>query len=275
MVSLESRRAKEMESLILRYGGRPFVAPSVVDRPLDTNDELFEHTARLLQDAFDMVVLMTGTGLAYWRDAALTRYPAEQFTAALGRTAMVSRGPKPMVVLHQMGLKPTVVVPEPNTWQQMVPMIAARPERRIAIQEYGRGNPDFVAELESLGAEVTPISIYRWELPPDTGPLREAARRIASRECDVVVFTTSVQLTHLLEIARADGIEAELRAALARHAAIASVGPIMDAALEAEGLVPDLVPPHPKMGILLRFSAENAATVLAGKRRPGALLWTP
>jgi len=210
VVSLESRRAKEMEALILRYGGRPFVAPSVAERAVDGNDELFAQTARLIDGAFDMVVLMTATGLAYWRDASASRYPAEVFSAALARTTLVSRGPKPVVVLHQMGLKPTVIVPEPNTWQEMVPLIAARPERRIAVQEYGRGNPEFVAALEALGAEVTPVCIYRWELPADTSPLREAVRRIAGRECDVVIFTTSVQLTHLLEIARAEGMEADV-----------------------------------------------------------------
>jgi uroporphyrinogen-III synthase len=255
-----------MEALILRYQGRPFVAPSVVERAIETNEDLLVHTGQLIAGAFDMVVLMTGTGLAYWRDASVTRYAPDDFVSALARTTLVSRGPKPVVVLHQMGLKAQVQVPEPNTWQEMVPLIAARSERRIAIQEYGRGNPEFVAALESLGGEVTPICIYRWELPADTGPLREAARRIAQRDCDVVVFTTSVQLTHLLEIAAAEGLEQEVRRSLEHDVVIASVGPIMDAALVAQNLKPDIVPPHPKMGILLRAAAENAYDALTLKR---------
>ena len=267
-MALESRREKEMFALIARYGGAAFVAPSVVERPIDSNEELFVHTDRLMAGDFDLVVLMTATGLAYWRDASIARYPAEQFTAALGRTTLVSRGPKPVVVLHQMGLKPAIIVPEPNTWQEMVPLIAQRDERRIAVQEYGRGNPEFVAALESLGGVVTPVCIYRWELPTDTGPLREAARRIAQRECDVVIFTTSIQLTHLLQVAAADGIEREVLRALADNIVVASVGPIMDAALITHGLNPDIIPAHPKMGILVRAAAENAHTELARKRRP-------
>jgi len=257
-----------MSALIARYGGAAFVAPSVVERPIDSNDELFGHTDRLMAGGFDLVVLMTATGLAYWRDASAARYPVEQFTAALGRTTLVSRGPKPVVVLHQMGLKPSIIVPEPNTWQEMVPLIAQRDERRIAIQEYGRGNPEFIAALEALGGDVTPVCIYRWELPTDIGPLREAARRIAERECDVVIFTTSIQLTHLLQVAAVDGIEQEVLRALAEHIVVASVGPIMDAALIAQGLYPDIVPAHPKMGILVRAAAEHAHAGLIRKRKP-------
>lgn len=40
--------------------------------------------------------------------------------------------------------------------------VAARPERRIAVQEYGRPNLEMNRALESLGAQVTPVAIYRW-----------------------------------------------------------------------------------------------------------------
>ena len=114
---------------------------------------------------------------------------------------------------------------------------------------------------------MTAISIYRWALPDDLGPLREAIRRIAERECDVVLFTTSIQLTHLLEVAARMGREAEVRRALAEDMAIGSVGPVMDAALADCGLSPDIVPAHPKMPVLVRTAAEMAAGVLARKRR--------
>jgi uroporphyrinogen-III synthase len=254
-----------MEALISRYGGVPFVAPSVAERPLELNTELFVQTARLMDGAFNLAVLMTAPGLTYWRDAALTRYPAEQFTAALGATAIISRGPKPVVILHQMGLKPALIVPEPNTWREMVPLIAARTERRIVLQEYGSPNLEFTAALEALGAEVATVPIYRWNLPEDMGPLRQAAHRIADRECEMVIFTTSIQLTHLMEVARMEGIESGVRASLATHALIASVGPIMDAALVAQQLTPDIVPPHPKMGILVRSAAQGWQEALARK----------
>ena len=257
MLSLESRRADLMEQMIARHGGHPFVAPSVKEIPFTQHDEVYGWAERLFARDFDLVVLMTGTGLTFLRDTLAERYPKEQFAEALRRTTIVSRGPKPAAVLHEMGVVARILVPEPNTWREIVPVIAARPERRITVQEYGRANPEFVTALENLGAAVYPIAIYRWTLPDDLGPLREAVRRVAARECDVILFTTSIQLTHLLEVATAMGREAEVRKALAEDIAIGSVGPVMDTALAEEGLAPDIVPAHPKMAVLVRTAAET------------------
>jgi uroporphyrinogen-III synthase len=266
VLSLESRRADLMEQLIRRHGGEPFVAPSVKEIPVEQHDEAYRWAERLFAREFDLVVLMTGVGLAYLRDILAERYPREAFAGALRQVTLVSRGPKPAAVLREMGLAPGITVPEPNTWHEIVSAIAARRERRIAVQEYGRANPQFISALEALGAEVTAISVYRWTLPDDLAPLREAVRRIAACECDVVLFTTSIQLTHLLEVAEAMGCVAEVRRALTEEVAIGSVGPVMNTALADCGFRPDIVPMHPKMAALVSAASEMAAPVLARKR---------
>ena len=254
-----------MEQLIRFHAGEPFVAPSVREIPFEQHDDVYRWAGRLFAGDFDLVVLMTGAGLTFLRTVLAERDLIERFTAALHRAVTVCRGPKPAAVLREMGLTSTVVVPEPNTWHEIVSAVAARPERRITVQEYGCANPDLLAALAGLGAEVTPIAIYRWALPEDLAPLREAVRRIVARECDVVLFTTSIQLTHLLEVAGRQA--AEVCRALAGDIAVASVGPVMDAALADAGLAPDIVPAHPKMPVLVRAAAEQAAAVLASKRR--------
>jgi uroporphyrinogen-III synthase len=122
------------------------------------------------------------------------------------------------------------------------------------------------AALERLGAKVTCVTIYRWELPDDLAPLHEAARRLAARECDVVLFTSSIQLDHLLDVSRVMGIEAAVQSALREDVAIASVGPVMTATIEGYGLKADIVPNHPKMAALVRAASDSAAEVLARKR---------
>jgi uroporphyrinogen-III synthase len=266
VLSLESRRAEVMEQMIRRHGGEPFVAPSVREIPFEQNDEVWKWAARLFAGEFDMIVLMTGVGLTYLRDAVAQRYSQEAFADALRKLTTVSRGPKPVAVLHELGVKSEIIIPEPNTWKEIVPVIAARPERRITIQEYGRPNPEFSAALKALGAEVTLIAIYRWTLPADLGPLREAVNRIADRECDVVIFTTSIQLVHLLEVAGQMGRAEPVRQALREDLVVASVGQVMNASLADYGIQPDIVASHPKMGNLIRTASESAAAVLARKR---------
>jgi uroporphyrinogen-III synthase len=47
---------------------------------------------------------------------------------------------------------------------------------------------------------------------------------------------------------------------------IASIGPICSEALTEHGLCPDLEPTHPKMGHLVKETAERALAVLQKKR---------
>lgn len=266
VLSLESRRAKEMEALIRREGGDPFVAPSVQERALDDQGEAVRFVERLEADEFDMVIVMTGTGLAFLRDQVVAHSAADRLGAALRRVTIVSRGPKPLPILRELGSRAQIVVPEPNTWKEIVDAVAARAERRIAVQEYGRPNLEMNAALEKLGASVTPIVLYRWELPADVGPLQVAARRLAERQFDVVLFTSSIQLDHLMMIANSLGVESQVTNALRGYTAIGSVGPVMTASLEAAGFPADMVPVHPKMGALVKVASEMAAVVLTQKR---------
>lgn len=266
VLSLESRRAKEIEALIRRLNGDAFVAPSVQERPLEDHGDAVRFVERLESGEFDLVVFMTGAGIAFLRDVIAGQMPIERLAVALRRVTILCRGPKPVAVLRAMNVPANIVVPEPNTWKEIVGVVASRPERRIAVQEYGRPNPEMNAALERLGARVTAVAMYRWELPDDIEPLREAARRLAARSFDVVLFTSSVQLDHLLEVSRTIDVEQQVREVLRKDVAIASVGPVMTATLESYGLPADIVPKHPKMGSLVKAASESAATVLATKR---------
>ena len=110
--------------------------------------------------------------------------------------------------------------------------------------------------MRARGAEVTDVRVYQWDLPENTGPLREAARRLAAGQVEVALFTTSVQIAHLARVAREDGIEEAALGGL-RNCMIASIGPTTTEALEEFGLHPQLEPSHPKMGLLVREAAEK------------------
>jgi len=266
VLSLESRRAKEMEILIRREGGDPFVAPSVQERALEDHGEATQFLARLEAGEFNMVICMTGTGLAVFRDQLAAPSALVRLGAALDRVTIVSRGPKPLPILRELGARADIVVPEPNTWKEIVEAVALRPERRVLVLEYGRPNLEMNAALQQLGAQITPMVVYRWELPEDTQPLRAAARRLAERQFDVVLFTSSIQLDHLMVIAKDLGLQAQVSSALSEYTAVASVGPVMTDSLVAAGLPVDIVPVHPKMAALVKAASEIATTVLRKKR---------
>ncbi len=265
VLSLESRRAVEIEALIRKQEGLPFVAPSLREAPVEANEEAFDFAGRLFAGEFDMMVLLTGVGTRYLHQLLSTRYPAERFPAALREITVVARGPKPAAVLRELQVPVTVMVPEPNTWRELVAATEDRPERRIAIQEYGRSNPALVAAFRDRGADVTTVRVYQWLLPQDQEPLREAVRRLANREVDVALFTTAVQVHHLFQVAESMSLAGKVREGLC-HAAIASIGPTCTEALGEYGLRPDLEPSHPKMGFLVQETSARAAGILKEKR---------
>ena len=255
VLALESRRTAEMAELIRKQGGDPFVAPSLREAPLHRNRETFEFAERLFAGGFDMMALLTGVGTRALNRLLATRYPEAAFAGALRRLTLAARGPKPAAALREMGLTPDIVAPEPNTWRELLAATADRPERRIAVQEYGRPNPDLLNGFRERGAEVTPVRVYQYALPEDTGPLREAARRLADGEFHFALFTTAVQIEHLLAVAG----DAEAVLAALRRLKLASIGPTTTEALEEFGLTPWMEPSHPKMGILVREAADRAA----------------
>jgi uroporphyrinogen-III synthase len=261
VLSLESRRAAEMAELIRRQGGEAFVAPSMREAPVEEEADLERFAERLLAGGFDMTMLLTGVGVRQLNKWMAERYSESSFADALRGMAVVARGPKPAAALREMGVAPTAIAPEPNTWRELLAVTEKRPERSIAVQEYGRSNPEFLGALRARGAEVVAVRVYRYALPDDTGLLREAARRLAAGGFDVALFTTAAQIGHLARVAGemkiADGMLAGLR-----RTAIASIGPTTTEALEEFELRPDLEPSHPRMGLLVRETAERARELM-------------
>src|SRR6204780_1231273 len=261
VVSFESRRAIEMGELIRRQGGVPFVAPSMREAPIENNPEAFGFAERLFRDDFDMMILLTGVGTRALDKVLASRFPPQAFVEALRKITIVARGPKPLAVLREMQVPVTVAVPEPNTWRELLAATATRSERRIAVQEYGKSNLELLEGLRGRGAEVTAVRVYQWDLPEDTAPLREAVHRIAEGQADVAMFTTSIQLTHLFRIAAEAGLEDAVLDGL-RRMVIASIGPTTSEALEEFGIQADIVPSHPKMGFLVKETADQAGALL-------------
>jgi uroporphyrinogen-III synthase len=271
VLSLESRRAVEMAKLIESYGGRAIVAPSMREVPLETNAEALGFARALAAGGFDTVIFLTGVGTRALAKVVETAYPLEKFVEALRSVAVVARGPKPVAALKELGVPVLVAVPEPNTWRDLLRTLDEKHDvaplagHRVAVQEYGASNPELLAGLAARGAQVTRVPVYQWALPEDTAPLRAAVEAITRGEIDLALFTTSIQVAHLLKIAREMSREEEVRRAFSRIL-VGSIGPITSEELREQGFAADFEPSHPKMGILVNEAAQRAKELLDKKR---------
>ena len=246
--------AGPMGDLIRKHGGVPVEAPALREVPIGDNPQALDFAAKLIHGDFDVVLFLTGVGTRYLTQEIETRYPREQWLAALAETTVVSRGPKPLVPLRELKVRVDLTAPEPNTWRDLLAALDAQSPvdgRRVAVQEYGQPNPELEQGLIARGATVTRVPVYRWALPDDIEPLRAAITAIVAGEIGAVTFTSAQQVVHLLQVAASEGQEADLRAAFDRSVIIGSVGPTTTEMLRSQNLPVDIEPDHPKMGHLI------------------------
>lgn len=261
VLSFESRRSVETAELIRRNEGEPVVVQSMREVPLEQNEEALRFGTGLLRGDFDMVIFLTGVGTRQLMKVLATQHDPQAIADALKRVTVVARGPKPTAALREINVPPQIIAPEPNTWREIMTSIAGRPERKIAIQEYGRPGEELIEALRAKGAEVTQVPVYTYELPEDLEPLRDAVTRLAQQGIEVTLFTTGQQVVHLMQIAREMGYEDRVLAGI-RKSVLASIGPTTTETLSEFGLVPDLEPSHPKLGILVKEAADKSADIL-------------
>ncbi|MEI8013764.1 MAG: uroporphyrinogen-III synthase [Nitrospira sp.] len=267
VASFESRMAAEIARIIERNGGNPLVTPALREIPLDDNSAALKFGTQLTTERVDMFILLTGVGTTALFDLLKTRYPWSSILEALKQTALVARGPKPVAALKAFGLQPTLTVPEPNTWVDLISMLDEyRPVKglRIAVQEYGASNPDLLKALNQRGAEVFQVPIYRWALPEDLRPLRQALDEIIAEKVPVLLITNAAQVDHVMQVLEKDGKVDRFRETL-KQMVVASIGPTASERLRHFDLPIDLEPSHPKMGVLVKETSEQVHSLLQSK----------
>lgn len=278
VLALENRRSAELAKLISTYGGEPVIAPAMREVPLDSNTEALAFSDSLLGGQYDIVIFLTGIGTRAVLRVAETKYPRDRIIAALQRVKVVPRGPKPIAVLRELGITPALTAPEPNTWRELLhaldDAVNSSPQfhlrgARIAVQEYGVSNPELIAALTERGAIVKRVPVYQWALPEDIVPLQSAIQELVAGKIDVILFTTGIQAAHLFQVATDMKLEDAVRQGL-RRAVLASIGPTTSEELKRHGIPPDLEPSHPKMGFLVKETADRVAGLLGKKRRGSA-----
>lgn len=260
VLSLESRRATEMAKLIENYGGEATVVPSMREVPIDSNKEAQDFARRLAQGEFQVVIFLTGVGARELARVVETVTPREEFVKQLKRTTVIARGPKPVAALKELGVPVALTVPEPNTWRDLLAAIDAQKislqGQHVALQEYGEPNRELLAGLLDRGAKVMQVPVYKWDLPEDTAPLELVVGKISHGEIDLALFTTSMQIVHLLKVAKDLKMEDALREGLSK-VVIGSIGPVTSEEMREQRIHVDFEPNHPKMGYLVNEAARQ------------------
>jgi len=271
VLALESRRSREIATLIENLDGIPIVAPSVREVAVDSNQQALNFARNLAAGLVDMVIFTTGVGVRALVSAVEGECSKGQLARWLNDIVIVARGPKPTAVLRELGVRISLTVPEPNTWRDLLAVLDKNKEsfplngRRVAVQQYGVTNAELSEGLKDRGATVTLVNVYQWALPEDLVPLERAIQSIIDGNVHVLLVTSSVQIRHLFKVADRLKMGDALYQALS-GVIITSIGPLTSEELRSRRLPVDIECTHPKMGFLVQETAEKASELLASKR---------
>ena len=277
VAAFESRRGDDIARMIERQGGVPHVSPSMREVPLGENPEALDFAHRLIVGEIGTVIFLTGVGFRHLLAFVERHLDRQRYLDALCDIVTVARGPKPAVAMREVGLTPTHLVPEPNTWREILTTVDGGiniANQTVGLQEYGKPNPSLTAGLEARGAHVFRIPVYRYELPADTTKLEANVRAMVRGDIDVILFTSAHQVVNVLHIAEKLDVKSQLVDAF-RRMVVASVGPTTSEMLRNLELPVDIEPANPKMGPLVNASAERSDELLKRKQNISVTLSSP
>jgi uroporphyrinogen-III synthase len=238
----ESRQLEELAQILEKEGALPLRYPLVGILDAPDAAPVLEWLHELITGRFGYVVLMTGEALRRLVGFAERAGLRDAVVAALGKTRIITRGPKPGLALRELGLFPTKAAEAPTTTGIIATL---RKEslhgQTVGLTLYGEPNPTLVDFVDSAGATARPVLPYVYAPTADAHRVVELIGKMAAGEVDAIIFTSSAQLDRLFDVAKEPSLESELRRGLDR-VCVAAVGPIMAETLHEKGVRVDVCP---------------------------------
>lgn len=240
---LETREEAQFSRLLRDQGADVLQCPMFTIEDTPDQNAVGTWIRGAIDQPLDDLVLMTGEGVRRLMAAAKRIGLENEFIAALARPRKFARGPKPVNALRPLGLLADTVV-EPPTTEGIIATLARADlkDRRVGLQLYPeKDHSPLLAAVRKAGAMPVPVAPYVYDTKAAQSNIAAAIAEIAAGRVDAVALTSSGQVRRLVEAARAEGAEEQLRRGLALTP-VASIGPVVSNELQAYGLQTDISP---------------------------------
>jgi len=238
----EGRQLEELVAMLEKEGARAVRCPmvSILDAP--DQAAVSAWLRDLVAGRFSDVILMTGEALRRLLGTAEREGIRDPVLAALRKTRTVTRGPKPVRALKEVGLTPTLIAQAPTT-DGVIATLRREDLRgqRVGLTLYGEPNPVLVKFLEDSGATVDTVMPYVYAPAADADRILQLIEQMNRKEVDAIVFTSSPQVDRLYEVAAERGQSEALQTGLIKTR-VAAVGPVVADNLRGRGTRVDLCP---------------------------------
>ena len=233
----ETRELDLLAAMIEREGAEVLRCPlvSIVDAPDARPIEAW--LKRLISSQCQDVIFYTGEGIRRLMAYAERAGVRDDFIAALKTVRKITRGPKPVKALREVGLSSDLTAESPTTEG----IIAALEKhvlagRRVGVQIYGQvANAQLLAYLARREAVADIVAPYDYASAADDERVLRLIEDMAAGKVDAIAFTSSPQYGRLDDVAEKNDAIAKLKAAL-QHTKVVAVGPVVAAELSRHGV---------------------------------------
>lgn len=213
----------EQESLeICRRAGFDVISAPMIEI-LDKRDEQFDgFVSRVLGRQSDIVIFTSANGIDYALDKVPNR---DSFIKALNLTTTIAIGPRTRAAAAEQGIDISFM-PESYSSEGLVEALKDRVKGKVVdIARSSHGAHVLVEGLEEAGAEVFETQVYRISIPELGSKQRELIKAVINGKVDAVMFTSSMMVRNLLDMAAKLGVGNELTTSLNRPGTIvAAIG---------------------------------------------------
>lgn len=275
-----SRRASELANLIRKFGGIPYIAPTIGiknNSPLKTECDHFLQT--ISNKKMHFFIFMTGVGVfnLFQNLQKSNRYNI--INEKLKDTIVVARSNKPKMELAKFGIK-TNFVPSINTTDGMLDLLKNFDvkNKNIGILWHGESSASFKSKLESLKANVFDFSSYTYStsleqtnakmlremgyhyVAPSEEKIEKLIEDLMKGEVDSIAFTSPPAVKEFFELAKREDKFNSLKIMLNNNVLVVSVGPSTSKMLAQFNVQVDIMPTTYRMGSMIKELADHISS---------------
>src|SRR5215469_2572899 len=166
----ESRELDLFARMLEEQGAQTLRCPLVAIRDVDDPAPVEAWLKRLTAGKFDDLILLTGEGLRRLIGLAQRTGIEREVVAALGKVRTITRGPKPVRALREIGLKASLSADEPTTAGIIATLVDENLNgRTVGVQLYpGNPNAPLLGFLDQAGAGADPVVPYAYASDAET-----------------------------------------------------------------------------------------------------------
>jgi uroporphyrinogen-III synthase len=238
----EGRQLDELADLLSAEGAIPLRHPlvGILDAPDQT--AVLAWIESVIAGPVHLLIFFTGEGVQRLLNAADRNGRRSAFLDAIRKIPILTRGPKPLRALKTVGVAPQFIAAPPTTEGVIAALEPIALEgQTVGVQLYGSDNPTLAAYLKTRKASVHQVIPYVYAPASDAVRVVELITDMAAGKIDAICFTSSPQVTRLIEVATEEALLPALSSGMSKLC-VAAVGPVVAATLREHRFRVDVCP---------------------------------